>query len=436
MAAIVTTKFRLHNANQFIEAFSEAAPSNLYLFIGRPQPWAVDTVPPTPSDDLESEYGAWDDMIALKRIQPSDVKSAIVRRDWTSGVVYDEYRHNYSATNTSNSGATQLFDSTFFVFTDDYNVYKCLSNNGNTASTVKPTGTSTSIITTGDGYKWKYMFTVTPGDTLKFVTTDFIPVTTDSTVQAAAVDGAIHVVRVTNGGSGYTSATATIDGDGTGATATVVITSGQVTAVNITDPGSGYRRATITIVGDGIDAQAEAIIEPFGGHGFDAEEELGGYYVIMNTRLEYDDGSGDFPVSNDYRRIGVIRDPLNYGTTTVATASTLTATKSIILATGVTGTFAVDELITGGTSGATGRVVDYNATTRVLRYYKSSAENFEPFVVGETITGGTSGAVGTSESLGNPEAEPNSGDIIYVEQRRPITRASDQVESISLVVEF
>lgn len=436
MAAIVTTKFRLHNANQFIEAFSEASPTNLYLFIGRPQPWTVDTTPPTPNDDVEAEYSIWDDMIALKRIQSSDVKSAIVRRDWTSGVVYDEYRHNYSASNTSNSGATQLYDATFFVITDDYNVYKCLSNNGNATSTVKPTGTSTSIITTGDGYKWKYMFTVTPGDTLKFVTTDFVPVTTDSTVQAAAVDGAIHVIRVTNGGSGYTAATATIDGDGTGATATVVITSGQISAINITNPGSGYRHATITIDGDGTNGAAQAVIEPKGGHGFDAVEELGGFYTIMNTRLEYDDGSGDFPVSNDYRRIGVIRDPYNYGTTTVSSASTLTATKSITLASGVTGTFSVDELITGGTSGATGRVVDYNSTTRVLRYYKSTAENFDLFETGETITGGTSGAVGTSSSLGNPEVEPDSGDIIYVEQRRPITRASDQVESISLVVEF
>lgn len=435
MSAIVTSAFRLHNANQFIEAFSEAAPTNMYLFIGRPQPWTVDTSPPTPNDGVEEMYSDWDDMIALKRIQSSDVKNCIVRRDWTSGVIYDEYRHDYSSTNLSHSGASQLYSSTFFVVTTDYNVYKCLFNNNNAASTVMPTGTSTSIITTGDGYKWKYMQTITPGDTLKFVTTDFIPVTTDATVQAAAVDGAVHVIRVTNGGSGYTAATAQIVGDGINATANVVITGGQVTAVNITAPGSGYRHATVTISGDGTNATAQAVIEPKGGHGYDAVEELGGFYVIMNTRLEYADGSGDFPVSNDYRRIGVIRDPFNFGTSVVASASTLQATKSITL-TGVTGTFVVDELITGGTSGATGRVVDYNSSTGVLRYYKSTAENFIAFTTAETVTGGTSGAVGTSSTLGNPEVQPDTGHVIYVEQRRPITRAADQVESISLVIEF
>lgn len=436
MSAIVTSKFRIHNSQQFLEAFSEAATTNMYMFIGRPQAWTSDTSPPTPADNVISEFDYWKDMLALKRVTSSDVKSATVRRNWTSGVVYDNYQHNYSSTNLSNSGAPSLADATYFVVTTDYNVYKCLFNNGNAASTVMPTGTSTSIITTADGYKWKYMLTLSPGDATKFVTTDFIPVATDATVQAAAVDGALHVAKVTNGGSGYTAATATVDGDGTGAAVTVVVSGGQVTAVNFTSVGSGYTYATITISGDGTNATALPIIGPKGGHGYDAVEELSAFYTILNTRLEYADGSGDFVVSNDYRRIGLIRDPFNYGTTTVSTATTLSAAKTVTLASGVTGTFSVDELITGGTSGATGRVIDYDSTTRVLKYYKSSSENFIAFTTGETVTGGTSGAVGTSSAIGNPEVQPYSGDVIYVEQRRPITRAADQVESISLIIEF
>ena len=408
----------------------------MYMFIGRPQSWTTDTSPPTPNDDVISEFDYWKDMLALKRVQSSDVKAATVRRNWTSGVIYDSYQHNYSASNPAQSGATSLADATYFVMSSDYNVYKCLFNNANAASTVMPTGTSTSIITTADGYKWKYMLTLSPGDATKFVTTDFIPVATDSTVQAAAVDGALNVAKVTNGGSGYTSATAVVNGDGTGAAVTVVVASGQVTAVNFTSVGSGYTYATITISGDGTNATAIPIIGPKGGHGYDAIEELSAFYTILNTRLEYADGSGDFVVSNDYRRIGLIKDPFNYGTTTVATSSTLSAAKTVTLASGVTGTFSVDELITGGTSGATGRVIDYDSTTRVLKYYQSAAENFIAFTTAETVTGGTSGAVGTSNAVGNPEVQPYSGDVIYVEQRRPITRAADQVESISLIIEF
>ena len=74
---------------------------------------------------------------------------------------------------------------------DEYNVYKCIrsgrdSNGAVVNSTVKPTGTSPTAlvetndsgIQTGRGYLWKYMYTVSGADTIKFTTTDFIPVKT------------------------------------------------------------------------------------------------------------------------------------------------------------------------------------------------------------------------------------------------------------------
>ena len=176
MAAIITNKFRIHNAESYIEGFSEAAATNVYLFIGRPQAWTDDTAPPTPADNTDTEFNAYDDMVAMKRVTASDVTHAVVRRDWTSGTTYDEYAHDYSSTNTANSGATSLSAATYYVLTDDYNVYKVISNNGNTASTTKPTGTSTGYITTADGYVWKYMYTISAADALKFLSTDFMPV--------------------------------------------------------------------------------------------------------------------------------------------------------------------------------------------------------------------------------------------------------------------
>jgi hypothetical protein len=74
-----------------------------------------------------------------------------------------------------------------------------------------PTGTSTSIITTADQYRWKYMYTISLGDFLKFTSSAYIPVKTllsdDSsvqwTVQQNAANGAIHHIAVANSGSGY-----------------------------------------------------------------------------------------------------------------------------------------------------------------------------------------------------------------------------------------
>jgi hypothetical protein len=464
MAAIITNKFRMHNAAQFKEGFSEAAATQMYLFIGRPQPWATDASPDTPADTVEAEFYNYDDMIAMKRIQSSDVSHAILRRDWTSGKYYDIYRHNYDGSAGQgvdiDAGTTttraSLFDANFFVITDEYNVYKCIDNrnaaNTVAASTTKPTGTSTTAFTTADGYTWKYMYSISAADVLKFVSTDFIPVktlgsnpgSTDSyynqyLVEAAAVNGGISNIVVTAGGSGYTSApTVAITGDGTGATATATFASGAVTAINITAAGTGYSYAVVTLTGGaGSNAAASAIISPKGGHGSDAIEELGGFYVIMNVRLEYADGSGDFPVDNDYRRIGIIKDPVLFGTSTLATTSTLRVTPTLTLSAGVTGTFAVDEIITQTTTGATGRVVSYDATNRVIRYIKQQGvQNNIAFTTSNAVTGGTSSASGTVSAIGNPEVAIDSGEIIYYENRRPINRASDQLEDIKIVVEM
>jgi len=452
MAAIITNKFRIHNAESYIEGFSEASGTNVYLFIGRPQAWTDDTAPPTPADNSDTNFNAYDDMVAMKRVTASDVTHAVVRRDWTSGTVYDEYAHDYTSSNQSASGASNLYSATFYVVTDDYNVYKCIFNNSGASSTTKPTGTSTGYITTADGYVWKYMYTISAADALKFLSTDFMPVkyvTSDPgagqpykeqwDTQQAATDGEIKLIKITNAGSGYTSApTVTINGDGTGATATATVSAGNITGVTITNEGTGYTQATIAITGGGGSSGAmKAIISPKGGHSSNPVHELGGFYVMNNVRLEYNDGSGDFPVSNDYRRIGLVRDPYNFGTSVVATDTTKTATKSVTFdAVGLTGTFVTDETIVGGTSGANARVIDWDSTNRILRYYQDINTQFVAFQAAETITGSTSSASGTVNSANNPEVEPDSGDIMYIEHRRPINRASDQIEDIKLVIEF
>ena len=83
-----------------------------------------DNSPTTPADNNDTAFNAYDDMVALKRVTSTDITHAVVRRDWASGTTYDEYAHDYSSSNTANSGATSLFAATFYVLTDDYNVYK------------------------------------------------------------------------------------------------------------------------------------------------------------------------------------------------------------------------------------------------------------------------------------------------------------------------
>jgi len=334
-------------------------------------------------------------------------------------------------------------------------------NDGNTASTTKPTGTGNTEFDPGDGYLWKYMYTLTSTQIQNFLTTDFMPVVdtlgtvtgaSASTVSAAAVDGEIRRITITTAGAGYTNGTYTsvpIRGDGSGGTCTVVIAGGAVTTVTVTAQGTGYTYATIYV--DGItsvgspstSAVLSPIVGPKGGHGKDALKELGAFYCMTNTALVGEEGSGDFVVDQDFRRIGLVRNPYNHGTTTVSTATTLSALKSVTFAASPTpGTFTADEIITGGTTGAKGVVVSWDATNRKLYYYQSdytgidTNKNITAFAGTEVVTGASSSATGTMSAVSNPEIAHHSGDVLYTEHRAPIVRATDQTENVKLVIEF
>jgi hypothetical protein len=478
MAAIITEKFRLHNAKEFKQSATETG-NAMYMFIGRPIAWSDDNNPPTPVDSLNDEYDAYANMTALKKVSSTDVSHAIIRRDWTSGTKYDEYRHNYTSSNKSTSNASTLWASTFHVVTSDYNVYKVISNNNGADSTVMPTGTSTNILTTGDGYKWKFMFSISASDVIKFVTSDFIPVKTigakagvegdvgglgtaaadDNSaqwdVENGATDGTIEHARVTAGGSSYGSDgnfNVAISGDGASGQLQVTVSSGAITAVTVNAVGSGYSVASIdnallrtATSSSGTGAAFDIIISPKNGHGSDPVEELGGNYVIVNSRLEYAEGSGDFPTDNDFRQIGLIVNPTNAGGNTLSSATTLSALNRITLQSGATmpavdSTIASAASITSGT--ATGKVVSVDSTNRYVYYLPSvdSVGNFNAFAnsngvfVGSTQKGTINSSNGVSAAY--PEVQRNSGDIVYLENRGAVARAADQIEDIKLIIEM
>ena len=488
MAAIITEKFRQHNAEQFFESFSEASASTYYLFIGKSSPFSVstsggdDNSPPTPNDDVVLEQHKWDSMLAAKLISSSDVVYCAPRRNWTNSTTYDMYEHDISVSNPTSSGATNLWDSTFYFMTSEYKVYKVLDNNGGTAySGVEPTTTSAIPFELG-GYTLQYMYTLSVSNIDKFLTSDFIPVVTDSTISAAAANGSIDTVRIT-AGSGYTDGTyyTAIDGDGSSGIVEIVVSGGAIqpqgsSGTNVFAAGTGYTFATVDLtdtysdnaltlsssIGVGTGGSVTPIISPRGGHGFNAVEELGAHYVMMNTKLEQAEGD-DVTVANDFREVGIVKDPFNFGTTTISSASTRRQSYAIKMAAAPSTDYTIDEKITQSSTGAVGRVVEWDATNNILYYVQerfadfgiNAAGNYVAFSGANTVTGATSLAAAIPSSTAsenvtltggtvltfttgyaNPELEPDSGHILYVENRRPISRASDQTEDIKIVVEF
>ena len=491
MAAIITEKFRTHNARQFIEDFSESGQSN-YVFIGRSHAWTDDTSPPAPANSESEEIQAYEDMIALKKVSSTDISHGLVRYDWTSGTKYDEYRDNYSSTNTTNvTGVSNFFDGRGYVITDEFKVYKCLktgmSGGSTVASTVKPTSVDTANPqVTSDGYMWKFMYSVVASDVIKFVTNDFIPVKSigaksavagsgtnggfGSTasddgsaqwdVENAAVDGAIYHYVVTAAGSGYSNGSTgsftvdvAVEGDGSGAVATLTFASGSLSSVAFKDTssyGSGYKRASfptlnsaISGISAGSGATIHPVISPINGHGADPIEELGGNYAIVNSRLEFGEGSGDFPTDNDFRRIGLIKNPVQSSDGTISSASSMTATNQLTVADA--SSISVDDLLTDAASesATTAKVRVVSKTGNVLKTlpvvnaggeYVAFANSDEVFRNGAGTK--STDVTGSGVSTSHPEMTRFTGQILYVENRGAVSRAADQIEDIKLIIEM
>ena len=515
MPSLVTDNFRVFAAEQFIESLEEpydnsnnaesdasaaaqSYRSKIYLFIGRSQNWTLERysgqsavtefAPPEVYDSFNDSNEIYDDMIAVKRINSTDVSKVIKRLTWKEDVKYDMYKNDYTSTNQSLNGHSNLYDSQSYVVNSNFQVYKCIYNGisptypqGRT-STVEPSGTATSIIeSAADGYRWKYMYTINISDYIRFVSSDFMPVRVNSAVASAAVDGSVEQLIIDIRGTGNTAGATyycPIIGDGTtDAIAKIVINaSGGIDTIESERVGAGYTRAKVILseaystlsnalnrtgTNVSLSGVVNTIISPPGGHGSNPPLELGGYRVMINKSLEFLDGDGDIPVDSQFRRFGLISDPKNVSNTDL-TADTSTACYAIKFPAVTNVNFDVGEIITQTTTGAKGRVIHWDTITKVLRYYQnehidesqSGTKQYKliPFSGSNLVTGGTSGVTATPDTAASgtgaffgvsfttgyasPEIKKNSGNIIYVENRKAVNRSTDQTEDIKLVVEF
>ena len=251
-----TKGMSISNAKAFIDSLNASDTSAskkstiLYACLGKNTPWPDESNPPTPPQNVEYENQILkDNFIGGKKIDTESVSHVVPRKNWVSGTLYSMYRdiekNLFSATSPA-----------FYVVTDQLNVYKCLYNNKNSASTIKPTGFSTLPFTTSDGYTWKYLYTISLGDADKFMTAVHMPVKTitasDSStesdrllaVQNAAIDGAIQVVETNTSGVGYD----TVVDAAVAAAATTQLTVSSAVDLAISATNDRYNGSSVYIV--------------------------------------------------------------------------------------------------------------------------------------------------------------------------------------------
>lgn len=390
------------------------------------------------------------------------VRKEIINVDSGSGVL--NVNSAYTTTFSSNmmvkvTNTYPRFANTFYVRNSKDQVFKCLY--ANATSTVEPTIDidgqlpENPYIITGDGYKWKYMYTIPYGLKQKFFTKTWMPVVTDSTVSATAVAGRIDIIEILDGGSGYylngesgnsnTLPIIVVTGDGTGANVTAKVESGVITDLNILSGGSGYTKATITAVDpdqttSGDDAVFDAIISPNGGHGSDPTKELGCYSIMASVELDSTE-SGAIPVSNtnvdtfDFRQISLIRDPLLINDSFANAAVYRTTTRFTVTDPGAT-EFSNDETVYIGASLATASftgIVVYWDTENNYLYLNNLTGTYS---TAEQFSGVTSAAVATILAADDPTIKIFTGDVLYIENRSKILRDNNQTEQIRLTFSF
>jgi len=524
MSALVTDQFRILNASNFIESIDNDS-NSYYVWVGLVNPdinsgigrnlnwddgFSPETpVVPNPVDSFNHNDHYKDTLLFGKKITTSNIRRVVKRIDWSKGTKYDMYRHDYSIENPSPiSKRYRLYDSNYYVMNNEYKVYICIQNGSSginstgNQSQFEPTFTDLepSVAGTGeDGYVWKYLFTVSSNDIVKFDSTEYISLpnnwatSSDSQIISVRENGdssinnnQIKTVYIDNPGKNYTSSVkreVDILGDGIGGKVSIETNSnGEIIGTVVTSGGKGY---TYGIVDLGIlqpggslpnPAKLIPIIPPSYGHGYDLYKELGADKILIYSR--FDDSTRDFPIDTKFCQVGILKNPSSFSSSVIFSSSQFSNLYSIKITNENNTLPVVGEKISQTTSGALGYVASYDSETKVLKYFKDRSLYYNKstddqrdyigisneknsnvnFISNGNITGtaGFSGSVDINFSgitttvnnkiinlgvefnngFANPEINRKTGDILYIDNRPLITRNIRQKEDIKIILEF
>lgn len=447
MVAIITDRVKNQLVNSLLTEFEDSS-NRYYIALGASEAWDSTDTPPTPTNTEREIRQFRYKMQSIKAVL--DTSLVVTRYNWSSGTTYQQYNDN------SVGQASR-----YYVITDENNVYVCVrqgkDSNGNAVtSTVQPTSTSATTLTVlDDGYVWKYLYTISAGDATRFLTANFMPIQLiDSAqpsdayyaqylVQQAANPKQIVGYRVTDAGSGFTSApTITVVGNGSGAHARAVITSSNtIGAVEVDESaggfpfGTGYDYANVTISGGGgTGASIVPVFSAPSGLGADPTRDLRARAVNFNVLADGNE-EGVFVTGNDFRQLALLKNPLQYDSTAAFTGNTALALKQMKLS--ASDNFQADQTITGASSSAKA-VIDFYDDSNTIWYHQNETTGFKPFTNGEIVTTATATANRTADSASvNPGFDAYSGEMLYIDNRNlSVTRSTDQTEDVKIIIQL
>ena len=448
--AIVTDTFKKLIGDK-IKADFDSSGTYYFVGIGRSQIWNDSDIATTATNKIVTERDFRQNLQGVRQI--ADISFVVPRVNWSSGTTYSAYDDSVVGYPTPN----------FYLITGANDVYLCIQQGRTSAgvavpSTVEPTGTSSTLVKTADGYVWKYLYTVGAYSASRFLAGNFMPVQyidsadssspiserTQKNIQQGAVAGQVLGVAVTSGGSGYASApTVTISGDGESATATAIISGGVIVNIKMDSNGSGqirgsgYNQASISFSSGA--ATARAILSPKDGLGANPVIDLRSSYIMMNGRPNGTE-TGELLINQDFRQVGILRNvkKLNLADSDFTSGAGTALTKLRFNA-GATA-FTTDNIVVGGTSQAKA-YIDFADSAAGVIIHQTETTGFRRFQIGETLSAtNLAGAVTTGAavlaSFDSATVNKYSGDLLYIDNRAAITRSAGETQDIKIVIQL
>ena len=490
-----------------LDVDSDKDSDRYYIGIGRSETWNNSTdTPPDAAPDRETVLGFQSGLQGVKVV--NDLSYVVPRYNWSAGSIYSAWSNKHHSETTI--GALQDLPGSYYVITDEQNVYVCLQQGMTDEGVVrnslyKPTEITPAPFEAGpDGYVWKFLYNVGVYNARRYLTSEWIPVEriTDSSDggpstgslsasrltqvlnQALATPGQLLAIDVDSGGTGYTSApSVTIRGQGIDSANEAkayarINDQGQVFQIVMKDSqgagaysfGEGYdARTHVTLSGgggSGASISAQVFVDS-GGMGFDPRKDLNASAIMFTARIVGDEYK-IFNVNNDFRQVGLLRNPMKDSLNDSAYAGVLGdsafagvrggALRKLYVGAGLNADLTdLDNTVTGTNSGATA-IVDYydtyidsdccdstqNTTHNVLYVHQTPSTGFSKFQKGEPVT--VSDGAGTATIIAHADSDMPalrwasvdafSGEVLYVDNRVPIDRDEDQTEDIKIVVDL
>lgn len=466
MTAVVTDDLKFNILQSLLGDYNTSG-TEYYVGVARSEQWDSNDTATTP---INSKYDIIDFQERLQSIKKVEAASFVVpRQDWVYGTIYpqwDDQRQGNVSTGRY-----------YYVLTDNYGVYICLRTGKNKQgvsqpSLIKPASSNLDPFELSDGYVWKFLYTISALKANYFLSSQYMPVhrqeaiDSNSTgielkqfaVQGAAKGGRITTFLMTNGGQNYGTVgqipNVVIRGNGEllfGDSASLVLSAvidsdaGTITAIktktgigNTLDYLDSYSFAEAIITGGGGDsARARPVVGPDPGFGFDPRKDLKSTALMFRSKiLDTDD---DFILAQDFRQIGLIKNPSAGDSAGIFNAITGIASRNMKLSQ-YTVALGKDKTIQGVSSSAKAYIDNVDSSvaegTRVF-YHQSAETGYKQFVDGETIqeiNGNGEGVILSADRAG--EVNRLSGEVLYLDNRSAVQRSTSQSEDIKVIIQL